>query len=263
MGIADATEIVPVSTREGMRRHLRSRIGSYKPNKVDPTLKRELTPAWMQPLLLEMEGILWGRWFYWMDAVGGMKPPTDPIPQIEFEGAPNPTALKMLERCIDLCQAQGMTYWGALEYLMDWVIYGVCGTKPHESFKVDTRASMDLYQAFCLDLMVLYPYDYFGRLLSEVGHGKRTGFYPTPMSVVSAMVQMTMGDVDGDAKSKTVCDPCVGTGRMLLAASNYSLRLYGQDIDYLVLRALTINLWLYAPWGVRPLPDHVWEEGEA
>jgi len=41
---------------------------------------------------------------------------------------------------------------------------------------------------------------------------------------------------------------------MLLHASNYSMRLYGQDINATCVKACTVNLWLYAPWGARPIP---------
>jgi tRNA G10 N-methylase Trm11 len=57
-----------------------------------------------------------------------------------------------------------------------------------------------------------------------------------------------------DCRTKTVCDPAVGTGRFLLTASNYSLRLYGQDIDPTVCMATLVNGYLLAPWLVRPLP---------
>ena len=43
----------------------------------------------------------------------------------------------------------------------------------------------------------------------------------------------------------TVNDPCVGSGRLLLHASNISLRLYGQDIDPLAVAMCKINeKWL-------------------
>ena len=41
---------------------------------------------------------------------------------------------------------------------------------------------------------------------------------------------------------------------MLLHASNYSLRLYGMDIDPLVVKISKINGALYAPWMSFPLP---------
>ncbi len=73
------------------------------------------------------------------------------------------------------------------------------------------------------------------------------------------MVRMQMGGGE-DMRDKTVCDPCVGTGRMLLCASNYSCRLYGVDILHNMVTATTLNLFLYAPWGAKPFP---WFEGSS
>lgn len=67
------------------------------------------------------------------------------------------------------------------------------------------------------------------------------------------MTQLTMSQED-DLRSKKVSDPALGTGRMLLHASNYSLRLYGMDIDPLVVKISKINGALYAPWMSFPLP---------
>ena len=49
-------------------------------------------------------------------------------------------------------------------------------------------------------------------------------------------------------RTLSVCDPCVGSGRMLLHASNLSLNLWGQDIDSLAIAMCKINGALYAPW---------------
>jgi hypothetical protein len=71
------------------------------------------------------------------------------------------------------------------------------------------------------------------------------------------MVQMTMHDSkqdDRDLRRATVCDPCVGSGRMLLHSSNFSLHLFGQDIDPLAVAMTKINGAVYAPWLSFPLP---------
>lgn len=69
------------------------------------------------------------------------------------------------------------------------------------------------------------------------------------------MTEMLFADAfkDGeDLKSKKVCDPCAGTGRMLMYASNHSLFLYGADIDSVCVMATKVNGFLYMPWMVRP-----------
>ena len=113
---------------------------------------------------------------------------------------------------------------------------------------------MRLYQVCNVAAWMLWPYDYLGDLLAENTYGKRQGFFPTPHTVVELMTQMTLcGDAE-DMRTKTVCDPCVGTGRMLLHASNHSLRLYGMEIDAMLCQATLVNGYLYAPWLVCPLP---------
>jgi len=241
--------------RDDLRQHLKKNV-LYKPKSVQGDLERDLRPGWMNDNLVRLESLIWGRWEFWAEAWACMRPPARPIPQVEFHDMAEKTTLGMLERCLDQLQSRGMSYGSALEYLLDWMLYAISG----EGEPKNHRASMDLYQCFCLDLMLLYPFDYWGRLLSEIGHGKRTGFYPTPMMVTKCMVQMQMAD--DYMPQASVCDPCAGTGRMLLVASNTSLRLYGQDIDYLVLKACKVNMWLYAPWGVQPLPDSAWERFE-
>jgi hypothetical protein len=41
---------------------------------------------------------------------------------------------------------------------------------------------------------------------------------------------------------------------MLLVASNFSVRLFGQDINPTVIKALLVNGYAYVPWLVRPFP---------
>jgi hypothetical protein len=70
---------------------------------------------------------------------------------------------------------------------------------------------------------------------------------------VELMTRMTFDD-GADHRMQTVNEPCIGTGRMLMFASNYSLRLSGQDVNATCVKASMVNLFLYAPWAVRPFP---------
>jgi N-6 DNA Methylase len=106
------------------------------------------------------------------------------------------------------------------------------------------------------------PHDYLGAFVAgQKARGwNPTAFYPTPHEVVELMVRMTMHDAvkDGrDSRTLSVLDPCVGSGRMLLHASNGSLCLYGQDIDPLAVAMCKVNGALYAPWLSFPLPAAV------
>ena len=118
---------------------------------------------------------------------------------------------------------------------------------------------MRLYGLLNVSALQLFPYDYFGDLLSENAYGKKQGFFPTPHTIAEAMTQMTFPSPEEDARLKSVCDPCVGTGRMLLHASNRSLRLYGMDIDETLCKATRVNGYLFAPYLSCPLH---WTKGD-
>ncbi len=75
--------------------------------------------------------------------------------------------------------------------------------------------------------------------------------------------QRTKGDIPGDTPAlsedgerKSVCDPCCGSGRMLLAAAeiNRSFEFVGQDVDLRCVRMTALNLafrnlYGYVVWG--------------
>jgi len=81
--------------------------------------------------------------------------------------------------------------------------------------------------------------------------GNGSGYFPTLTNVCMMITHMQMTVAD---KTKTVCDPCVRTGSMLLAASNYSLRLFGQDIDLNMVKMCAVKGFIFMPWLI--LPGH-------
>ena len=180
-----------------------------------------------------------------------------PIPRIQW--ARHDAGFKMLDRSLSAISKygdwRGWGNWSAFDYFLDWLLFsfGHSG-QPHlpDERQEHQAASDRLYQVFNLETLLAYPHDYFGDILAENQHGRHLGFYPTPMEVCELMTLMTMGD--GDLRTKTVMDPCVGTGRMLLAASNHSYRLYGCDINPTVIKVTLVNGYIYAPWLVRPFP---------
>ena len=116
-----------------------------------------------------------------------------------------------------------------------------------------------LYRQVNLVPLLERPFDYLGQ---HVASGKARGwnptaFYPTPHPVAQCMARLLLHDADKDGRDprlRSVCDPCVGSGRLLLHASNYSLNLWGQDIDPLAVAMCKLNGALYAPWLSFPLP---------
>lgn len=213
--------------------------------------------GWLLPMLLEMDDYTWGRWNWWTSARLRGEIPTGPIPQIEFEEKLNNPASKMLESTLVHLQQFGVEKFRAIQYLIDWLLYGFgyLHDKPKSPCSADVFDVVT--QVFVLGTMQLWPADYFGYLMSDAGFGESTAFFPTPQCVVALMGKMVTHDVvqrakeDGtDTRLLSFCDPCVGTGRMLMDASNHSLRLYGAEINHTIHRACLINMYVYAPWAV-------------
>jgi len=83
------------------------------------------------------------------------------------------------------------------------------------------------------------------------------GQFLTSESVCQLMARMTIEGVDmAPGETKTVCDPCCGSGRMLLAAAELRphWEFIGQDVDLRCVRMTAINLALrnrygYVIWG--------------
>ena len=236
---------------------LRQNISQAKPRTPKPlAASLNLEHGWLLPFLLLAEDALWGRWQHWHDTMQAGRV-IGSIPVIDWES--NAAARRMLEASLNSITThgnwQGWGSWQVFDYFMDWLLFGF-GHRgqpvlPTESSEF-AGASDRLYQVFNLETLLAWPHDYLGEILAENRHGQHLGFYPTPMEVARMMAAMTLGGED--ARSKSVCDPCVGTGRLLLAASNHSYRLYGSDINPTVIKATLVNGYLYAPWLVRPFP---------
>ena len=244
----------------------RRQFDQFKPKEPDPDLHRDLTHGWMLPTLLHLDDCLCGRWDYWRRCCE--RPGTLPaasIPHLDFLDLPHPATRRMLERSLDCIPRHGSwRTWGSWQYVayfLDWLLFGL-GHKGQSQAPREPDgcrgASDRLYQVFALDALLLWPHDYFGSLLAETSYGKGQGFYPTPHPICEFMTRMVCDD-KRDMRAETVCDPCVGTGRMLLHASNHSLRLFGMDIDPVLCKATLVNGYCFAPWLVRPIP---WLDGD-
>lgn len=228
--------------------------------KPDPNLKRDLEAGFLLPYLLDFDRLIYGRWDYWTQAMMEGALPNRPIPQIDFLDNADSRTRKMLETTLNVIPCHGswqsLGGWEYFRYLLQWMLWAFAHpgyTEPVEPSGCE-GASLRVYQTLNICAWMLWPYEYLGDLLAENAYGKGQGFFPTPMSLCQMMTQMVMEGTDEETRIQTVCDPAVGTGRFLLTASNYSLRLYGQDIDPLMCMATLVNGYLFSPWLVRPFP---------
>jgi hypothetical protein len=162
----------------------------------------------------------------------------------------------------------------AWSVFVDWLLWGL-GSALIDKFptEISEEISWYWYTHFDMSLLLLHPTDYmaWGSCeLANMSHsGNANGYFPTPMPIcimMSKLTQMQIQAPDKDIRSKVI-DPCLGTGSMLLEASNHSLRLYGQDISLDMVKMSTVNAWLYIPWLAynaddlidwNTLEDYVW-----
>ena len=85
--------------------------------------------------------------------------------------------------------------------------------------------------------------------LQDIGQRKSSGAYYTPEKVVNELLDR-LYENDANLKSRTICDPCCGTGNFLLSLGAKGIdyaNLYGQDIDPISVYLSRINIALMAP----------------
>jgi hypothetical protein len=214
--------------------------------------------GWLLPYVIQLHQLcpaVGDRWGYHLRTLEAGRLLDEPIPQIAF-GPPDNHVFSLLQEWTSLV-GRDCGGWGDFRALLDWLCWALAlsGEEPRLGEEVGER----LYRQVNLRPLLETPHDYLG---AHVAVGKArgwnpTGFFPTPHAVVELMVRMTMHDAEAegrDPRALSVCDPCVGSGRMLLHASNFSLALFGQDIDPLAVAMCKINGALYAPWLAFPLP---------
>ena len=217
--------------------------------------------GWLLPYVLQLHALVPAvadRWGYHLRTLEAGRLLEEPIPQVTF-GPPDAKVYGLLRDWSRLI-GRDLGGWSDFRALLDWLCWGLALSR--EPPRLSDEANEQLYRRVNLGPLVAKPYDYLGEYVAsgKASSWNPTAFYPTPHDVVQCMVEMTMHDAGQggrDPRTLSVCDPCVGSGRMLLHASNYSMNLYGQDIDPLAVAMCKVNGALYAPWLSFPLPDSI------
>jgi hypothetical protein len=214
--------------------------------------------GWLLPYVILAHGrypAVADRWGYHLRTLEAGRLLDEPIPQVAF----GPADGAVYARLRDWSRLVGRDGggWADFRTLLDWLCWALAlsSEEPRLSEEVNER----LYRRVDLGPPLARPHDYLG---AHVAEGKArgwnpTGFYPTPHGVAECMARLIMHDTPGDGRDPrtlTVADPTVGSGRLLLHASNHSLCLFGQDIDPLAVAMCKVNGALYAPWLSFPLP---------
>lgn len=218
----------------------------------DFTFEERTYKGWLLPYLLELDSMFSKRWDYWTRTLLAGRLLNEPIPQIGFLQA-HPEPMKNLRDCMENYICHGVSLINFLE----WLLWGF--GERGERARISAEVNEHWYRTFNMGLLMKYPYDYLGDILADTKAGKSywsnpNAFYATPHNLVKMIVAMTMREhrVKGkNLRILSVMEPCVGTGRFLMEASNYSLSLYGQDNDPACVMACKVNGYLYVPWMVK------------
>lgn len=227
-------------------------------------------PGWLLPYLLALDTLDCpekdfrghGRWAYWLDACLRCTIPEDPIPHIRFRSEPDHRSDRHLRDVLRYyVDHSSQWYDTAFLDMVAWLLHGFGNAgmeKEVERIPEDVRNHW--YTEFNLAELLRSPIDWPAHILQGQLSGMRggksrwadgSGFFSTPVDVCRVMTEITFMSADPEvAKTQTVCDPCVGTGSLLLTASNWSLRLYGQDIVPDLVMCCELNGWLWMPWIV-------------
>lgn len=199
------------------------------------------------------------RWGFFLRTLEAGKLLDEPIPRLELT-RPDTGVQRSLEKWAALI-GWDMGGWSDFRALIDWLLWALALSGEEPRLHRD-GANEKLYRAVDLTLLMKSPWDHFAELISErKGKGwNPTAFFPTPTELCKLMAEMTCHDAADEGKDtrlRKVIDPCCGTGSLLLAASNYSLSLWGVDIDPLVVACCKINGALFCPWLAFPLPQSI------
>lgn len=222
---------------------------------IQPFLVKEVTQkmdrGWLRPFLLLYDTLLYGRWQYWLGILKkGSIEDAGPIPQIKFQV--HSPGIEIGRKM--LAKLAGYNHDSARN-LIDWLLWGFGDPIITERPKIDPAEERFFYENFDLMVLLANPTDYFSQYaIDHLRQDGVAGYFPTPLNVCQFMVEMQVADHFEPDKppmptNKKVLDPCVGAGAMLLPASNYFLRLYGTDINLLMIKLCKLHMWLYAPWG--------------
>lgn len=221
--------------------------------------------GWLLPELLRLDATYQGRYELWHGTktqphltLNTLARP-EPVPFLKPGDAGFDKTLTMLKACFKAVggesQKPGMR---EVSYLARWMLFSLghpyqtqlptmdCG---HAGAK-RTR----LENEFDLSQLIRFPSDYFGHLLALSQYGQRhTRFYPTLQPIAALMADLGH-QVERSPTPMRIFDPCLGTGRLALEASNYARALVGWERDRPLLEVALANFMLYAPDFALPIP---------
>lgn len=120
------------------------------------------------------------------------------------------------------------------------------------SYTLDSALIKKLLPALSKEILFVKGEDSLGFIyisLQDIGQRKSAGAYYTPEKVVNELIDK-LYENDVNLRTRTICDPCCGTGNFLLSLGVKGIdcaKMYGQDIDPISVFLSRINIALMDP----------------
>ena len=215
-----------------------------------------------------------GRWLWWHQAYRSERF-LESIPYIEFEPS-HPVAQGMIDNTLDYIVGDewqtSTDKWIAVEYLLDWLLWSVGHPLqpqvPEDPWSREKRTFDWVYQLFDTQTLLLIPGDHLGDMIRRAA---TDGSRPMPASHLAQeeanrLAKRLFPQRRKDYRDRLLVDVQANSGTLLLAASNFTTKLAGTNLDPLLSKAAILNGYFYVPWLVLPFPwlpdedDQEWME---
>lgn len=189
------------------------------------------------------------RWKWWFEVASLEGTPTTPYPEMGFatEMKESDTPYRMIKSCVS-----PFTYdHNVFNELVQFMLFSFGDSETPNLNHIDQRKISHFRRTIDLKVFLDYPGDYWGHFLEvHMSHGERSmnGFFTTPPALCKLMVDLTIEDDRQENLTKSFCDPCCGTLRMGLFASDKGvLQISGQDVSRTIYEVAKLNSYLYLP----------------
>lgn len=205
----------------------------------------------LRPMLFDHSS----RWQWWSLALLEKKLPLAPYPKIKFEDHLEND--KVFEKILDSClNKHGYEF----DDFLTWLLFCFGDPLSKDIKHIPNNAIEFWKNTFNPKLFLDHPGDWLGHYyetnLISPSASRKTGFFSTPPALCKLMVEISL-------KDSKLCDsfnePCIGSGRILMEASNYVLNLTGNDINPILVKIAKINTWFYIPSAALPCKELLWE----
>lgn len=193
--------------------------------------------GWNRGQCIELDQTAFNVWGAWLSILEkGEYVEGDTAPYAPLSSTGDISVTKSLQNCYDVASRQGKQ---AHDFI-DWIGYAIgiawCSKSPVYSESIETY----LEEHFPWEGFITKPYDYLSGFLAENGSSGHLDYYPTPLSITTAMALMMNPDW-----TDSVIEPCIGPGSIILPVK--SLNMVGMDLNLLMVKAASIQAFFYKP----------------